>query len=97
MGSTHNRRLCAYNDWDNVFMQNDVNINSHDRVTFKDSETIAFEVVDWGSGQKQITAFTPSDGTPPVADGTYTVGIGSTQNGTITTKGGIITAIQEAI
>ena len=33
----------------------------------------------------------------PLADGTYTVGIGSTQNGTITTKGGIITAIQEAI
>lgn len=36
-------------------------------------------------------------GTSAVADGIYTVGIGSTQNGTITTKGGIITAIQEAI
>lgn len=32
----------------------------------------------------------------PVADGTYTVGIGSVQNGTITVVGGIITAIQEA-
>lgn len=32
----------------------------------------------------------------PVADGTYTVGIGITTNGTITVSGGIITAIQEA-
>jgi len=32
----------------------------------------------------------------PVADGTYTVGIGTTTNGTITISGGIITAIQEA-
>jgi len=31
-----------------------------------------------------------------VADGTYTVGIGTTTNGTITIKDGIITAIQEA-
>lgn len=37
-----------------------------------------------------------ADGTAPVADGTYTVGIGGSQNGTITVKGGIITAIQEA-
>lgn len=35
-------------------------------------------------------------GTPAVADGTYTVGIGLTTNGTITVKGGIITAVQEA-
>lgn len=32
----------------------------------------------------------------PVADGTYTVGIGGTQNGTITTINGVITVIQEA-
>jgi len=36
-------------------------------------------------------------GTSPVADGTYTVGIGGTTNGTITIKGGIITAVQEAV
>ncbi len=35
-------------------------------------------------------------GTSPVADGTYIVGIGSSTNGTITVKGGIITAIQQA-
>lgn len=35
--------------------------------------------------------------TTPVADGTYTVGIGGTQNGTITITNGIITAIQQAI
>ena len=35
-------------------------------------------------------------GTAAVADGTYTMGTGST-NGTITTKGGIITAVQEVI
>ena len=35
-------------------------------------------------------------GTSPVADGTYTVGIGNSTNGTITIKGGIITAVQEA-
>ena len=33
----------------------------------------------------------------PVADGTYTVGIGATTNGTITVEGGIITAVQEAV
>jgi hypothetical protein len=36
-------------------------------------------------------------GTAAVADGTYTVGIGGTQNGTITVKGGIITAVQQAV
>lgn len=35
-------------------------------------------------------------GTDPVADGTYTIGKGAAQDGTITVKGGIITAIQEA-
>ena len=35
-------------------------------------------------------------GTAPVADGTYTVGKGLTQDGRITVKGGIITTIQEA-
>ena len=33
----------------------------------------------------------------PVADGTYTVGIGGTQNGTITVQSGIITAVQQAV
>lgn len=32
----------------------------------------------------------------PIANGTYTVGLGVTNNGTITTVGGIITAIQQA-
>ena len=32
----------------------------------------------------------------PVANGTYTVGLGVTQDGTITITNGIITAIQEA-
>ncbi len=39
-------------------------------------------------------------GTSPVADGTYTVGLGTPvtgTNGTITVKGGIIIAIQEAL
>jgi hypothetical protein len=33
--------------------------------------------------------------TDPIADGTYTMGLGTATNGTITIKGGIITAIQE--
>ena len=37
-----------------------------------------------------------SGGIPPVVDGTYTVGLGLTTNGTITVQGGIITAIQQA-
>lgn len=37
------------------------------------------------------------DGTDPETDGIYTVGIGGTTNGTITIKGGIITAVQEAV
>jgi hypothetical protein len=32
----------------------------------------------------------------PAADGTYTIGIGGTQNGQITVQNGIITAITEA-
>jgi len=32
----------------------------------------------------------------PVADGTYTMGFGSSTNGTITITNGIITAVQEA-
>jgi len=36
-------------------------------------------------------------GTAPVADGTYTMGLGGTTNGTITIKGGIITAVQECV
>lgn len=44
-----------------------------------------------GSGSSLYT-----NGTRAVADGTYTVGLGLTQNGTITITGGIITAIQQA-
>lgn len=33
----------------------------------------------------------------PVADGTYTVGLGVSQNGTITTSNGVIISIQEAM
>ena len=36
------------------------------------------------------------DGTAPVANGTYVMGIGAVTNGTITIKDGVITAIQEA-
>ncbi len=43
-----------------------------------------------------LTSLTSMGGTAPVADGTYTVGIGAVQNGTITIKSGIITAVQEA-
>jgi hypothetical protein len=50
-----------------------------------------------GAGVLDVKSGFSVDSTPAVADGTYTVGIGSTQNGTITTKGGIIIAIQEAI
>jgi len=49
--------LCAYdNDWDNVFMQNDVNINSHDIVTFKDSGSVEFSITENEDGEKEITA-----------------------------------------
>lgn len=36
------------------------------------------------------------NGTPTVADGTYTIGLGVTTNGTVTTKNGMLVAIQEA-
>lgn len=36
-------------------------------------------------------------GTNPVADGTYTLGLGDTQDGTITITNGVITAIQQVI
>jgi hypothetical protein len=37
------------------------------------------------------------DGTASVADGTYTMGLGGTTNGTITIKDGVITAVQECV
>lgn len=37
-----------------------------------------------------------TSGINPVADGTYTVGIGGSTNGTITIASGVITAVQEA-
>ena len=43
-----------------------------------------------------ISAVLTNSSITPVADGTYTVGIGTTQNGTITISSGIITAVQEA-
>lgn len=44
-----------------------------------------------------LTGLTISQfGVSPIADGTYTVGLGVTNNGTITTQNGIITAVQEA-
>lgn len=51
-----------------------------------------------GVGSIDATTY-KAGGTSPVADGTYTVGAkltGGGVNGTITTKGGIITAITEA-
>ena len=53
------------------------------------ADVTATEIVEAGTGFK-------CGGTAAVADGTYTVGIGITANGTITTKGGIIIAVQEA-
>lgn len=47
-------------------------------------------------GKILINGKTNMDGTDCIADGTYTVGLGLTINGTITTKNGLITAIQEA-
>jgi hypothetical protein len=38
-----------------------------------------------------------ADGTAAVADGTYTLGLGGTTNGTITIKDGIITAVQQCV
>lgn len=48
------------------------------------------------TGAFSFAAVGTGAGTAPVADGTYTVGIGST-NGTITTVNGVITAVQEAV
>lgn len=45
-------------------------------------------------GAGVITAITK---TTPVADGTYTVGLGGSQDGTITITNGVITAVQEAM
>lgn len=61
----------------------------------------------WEAGQDYVFSFIPGmpqsfseilalSSITPVADGTYTVGIGGTQNGTITVSNGIITSIQEA-
>ncbi len=51
-----------------------------------------------------VTAISTTNGivtgasfTSPVIDGTYTLGLGLTQNGTITTVNGIITAVQQVI
>lgn len=43
-----------------------------------------------------LTGSLYANGTRAVADGTYTVGLGLTTNGTITIVGGVITAIQQA-
>ena len=43
-----------------------------------------------------ISAVLSNSSITPVADGTYTVGIGTIQNGTITISSGIITTVQEA-
>lgn len=43
-----------------------------------------------------FTNILTNSGITPIADGTYTVGLGVTTNGTITTVKGLITAIQEA-
>jgi len=43
-----------------------------------------------------LTGASSGDSPAPYADGTYTVGIGVTQNGTITIQSGVITHVQEA-
>lgn len=54
------------------------------------------------AGKVSVTTYVDSPsyyagGTAPVADGTYTTGLGLTTNGSITTKGGIITAVTQAV
>jgi hypothetical protein len=63
-----------------------------DDIKMTDNETIVLG----GTGFVDSPKY-KAGGTEPVADGTYTVGIGGTTNGTITIKGGIITAVQEAV
>lgn len=48
-----------------------------------------------GAGNLTVVSLTVA-GITPVVDGTYTIGLGVTNNGTITVASGIITAIQEA-
>jgi len=61
------------------------------------------EHVMWSGDYSLVVVPAPSlldvltkDSITPVSDGTYTVGIGGSQNGTITTRNGVITAVQEA-
>jgi hypothetical protein len=58
--------------------------------------------IDAGSNAIQTTGdlkgvHKSADGTSAVADGTYTMGLGGTTNGTITIKDGIITAVQQCV
>jgi len=72
--------------------------NSANDATFAASVT-ATEFFGDGSNLTGITVtqVLTASGISPVADGTYTVGLGLTQNGTITTVSGVITAVQEAM
>lgn len=62
-----------------------------------DGTTLAGDFqVSFASGSLSIPNIMASSAFIPVGDGTYTVGLGGSQNGTITTVSGVITAIQEA-
>ena len=52
---------------------------------------------DYAPAAITLSTILPNSSITPVADGTYTVGIGGTTNGTITVQGGIITAVQQAV
>lgn len=52
--------------------------------------------LDFSAASSLIATLLAAAGITPIADGTYTVGLGVTTNGTITIAGGLITAIQEA-
>lgn len=65
--------------------------------TLNDSVTVPMKV-DPDTGELQV-ALASSPVPTPVADGTYTVGLGTPvtgHNGTITVESGVITAIQQA-
>lgn len=60
--------------------------------TEPNSDVIALQI----NQRANIANVLTNSGIAPIADGTYTVGLGVGSNGTITTVSGIITAVQEA-
>lgn len=50
-----------------------------------------------GGGGQTLAEILAAAGITPVADGTYVTGLGVSQDGTITLKSGIVTAVQPAL